>query len=84
MLASTVAVVMAHPGAALAVARPVAAGRVLVPRESGAVEPRAGQRISCRLGASPRPFTTSPFSSIEFSFESLFWSLCKSSTSLAT
>ena len=45
MLASTVAVVMAHPGATLAVARPVAAGRVLVPRESGAVELRAGQNI---------------------------------------
>ena len=45
MLASTGPIVMPCPGAALAVARPVVAGRVLVSRESGAVELRTGQNI---------------------------------------
>ena len=59
MLASTVAVVMAHPGAALAVACPVAAGRVLVPRESGAVERRCCTARS-KLLTSPVPVAESP------------------------
>ena len=45
MLAPTGPIVMPCPGAALAVARPVIAGRVLVPRESGAVELRTRQNI---------------------------------------
>jgi hypothetical protein len=39
---------------------------------------------SCIFGLSPRPFTTSPFSVIEFALPSLLSSLCKSSTFAAT
>src|SRR5688572_1381076 len=40
--------------------------------------------MSCRLGVSPRPFTTSPFSFSEFCLPRVLPSLCRSATLSAT